>query len=153
MNAPDFDQATDETLHGNEDSADHAAHETDEVAAALNLVSETAAAIEAFKEQSAQALTRAQEVADIVREELRRSELRANRAEEMVRLAEDQVEQMSAALGHAQEELEALRSQLASKTEELAASERRADNTGIAIERIVDVIRMHLPAKLGVSLE
>ncbi len=56
MNASDLDQATDETIRGNEGSAHQSACENHEVTAALNLVSETAAAIKAFEEQATQAL-------------------------------------------------------------------------------------------------
>ena len=151
MNAPDLNQATDETIGGNEGSARQPARESYDVAAALNLVSETAAAIKAFDEQAAQALMRAHEVADAVKEELGRAELRAERAETMLRLAEAQIEQMFAAVEQAHHELEILRSQLASKTAELAASERRGHDAETAIEQIVDVIRAQLPAKLSPS--
>ena len=116
-------------------------------------MSETAAAIKAFEEQAAHALMRAHEVADAVKEELGRAELRAESAETMLRLAEAQVEQMSAAGEQAHEELKSLRSQLASKTTELAAAERRADHAETAIERIADVIRAQLPAKLSIPPE
>ena len=153
MNASDLDQAMDETIRGNEGSAHQSACENHEVTAALNLVSETAAAIKAFEEQATQALMRAHEVADAVKEELGRAELRAESAETMLRLAEAQVEQMSAAVEQAHEELEWLRSQLASKTTELAAAERRADHAETAIERIAGVIRAQLPAKLSIPPE
>jgi multidrug resistance efflux pump len=73
------------------------------------------------------------------------AELRAERAETMLRLAEAQVEQMSAAIEHAHREIDTLQSQLDSKTAELAASERRADNAENTIERIIDVIRTRPP--------
>lgn len=141
MNSPDFDQATDETMRENNVSTYRPANASDEVVAALNLVSETAAAIKAFEDQARHALVRAQEVADAVREDLGRVELRAERAETMLRVAEAQVEQMSAAIEHAHQEIEALQSQLDSKAAELAASERRADDAEDTIERIMNVIR------------
>ncbi|MGE3264305.1 MAG: ABC transporter permease [Methylocystis sp.] len=141
MNALDFDQAADETIRENDVSTLRPARERDEVVAALNLVSETATAIKAFEEQAAQALMRAQEVADAVREDLGRAELRAERAETMQRLSEAHVEQMSATIEQAHQEIEVLQSQLDSKIAELAASERRADDAEDAIERIMDVIR------------
>jgi septal ring factor EnvC (AmiA/AmiB activator) len=141
MNALDFDQAADETFRESDVSTRQPVPERDEVVAALNLVSETATAIKAFEEQAAQALMRAQEVADAVREDLSRAELRAERAETMLRLTEDQVEQMSATIEQAHQEIEALQSQLDSKAAELAASERRADDAEDAIEQIMDVIR------------
>ena len=154
MNAPDLShQATDEAIGGNEDLARQPARESYNVAAALNLVSETAAAIKAFDEQAAQALMRAHEVTDAVKEELGRAELRAERAETMLRLAEAQIEQMLAAAEQVDKELEILRSQLAAKTAEFAASERRGDDAEAAIERIVAVIRAQLPAKLNVPSE
>lgn len=153
MNAPDFDQAADETIREYDGSTHQPARQSDEVAAVLNLVSETATAIKAFEEQAANALMRAQEVADAVREDLGHAELRAKRAETMLRLTEDHVEQMSAAIEHAHQEIEALRSQLNSKTVELAASEQRADDAEASIERIMDVIRAQLPAKLDVPSE
>jgi hypothetical protein len=58
---------------------------------------------------------------------------------------------MSAAVEQAHHELKTLRSQLVSKTAELAASERRAHDAVTAIERIADVIRAQLPAKLSPS--
>ena len=154
MNAPDLNhQATDKAIGGNDGLARQPAHESYDVAAALNLVSETAAAIKAFDEQAARALMRAHEVADAVKEELARAELRAERAETMLRLAEAQIEQMLAAAEQADKELEILRSQLAAKTAEFAASERRGDDAEAAIERIVAVIRAQLPAKLNVPSE
>ena len=151
MNAPDLNHATDETIGGNEALARQPARESYDVAAALNLVSETAAAIKAFDEQAAQALMRAHEVADAVKEDLGRAELRAERAETMLRLAEAQIEQMFAAVEQAHHELKTLRAQLVSKTAELAASERRALDAVTAIEKIADVIRAQLPAKLSPS--
>ncbi|MBG0792161.1 ABC transporter permease [Methylocystis sp. H62] len=153
MNAPDLDQAADEATRENESAARQPARESDDVAAALNLVSETAEAIKAFEEQAAHALMRAREVADAVREELDRAEQRAERAEAMLGLAETQVEQMSVAIERAHQEIEVLQSQLDSKAAELAASERRADNAEDAIEGILDVIRARLPAKLNVPPE
>ncbi len=153
MNAPDLNQVSDETMGGNEVLGRQPTRESYDVTAALNLVSETAAAIKAFDEQAAQALMRAHEVADAVKEELARAELRAERAETMLRLAEAQIEQMLAVAEQAAKELEILRSQLAAKTAEFAASERRGDDAEAAIEQIVAVIRAHLPDKLDVPSE
>ena len=100
MNAPDLNnQTTNEATGGNEDLAHQPARESYDVAAALNLVSETAAAIKAFDEQAARSLMRAHEVADAVKEELARAELRAERVETTLRLAEAQIKQMLAATG------------------------------------------------------
>lgn len=153
MNAPDLDQATAEAVRRSEGSAHQPAGESVDIAAALSLVSESAAAIKAFEAQSAQALVRAHQVADAVREELGRAELRAERAEAMLRLAEDQIEQMLAAAEQADKDIETLQSQLAAMTAELAASERRAYDAETAIEQILEVIRTQLPAKLGAPSE
>ncbi len=59
MNAPDLNQVSDETMGGNEVLGRQPTRESYDVTAALNLVSETAAAIKAFDEQAAQALERA----------------------------------------------------------------------------------------------
>lgn len=122
-------------------------------AVALDLVAETAAGIRQSDEQSAHALQRERDIANEIREELGRAELRAKRAEAMVRLAETQIEQMLAAAAQVDKELEDLRSQLAAKTAELAASERRAGNAETVIEQIVDAIRTQLPTKLSISTE
>jgi len=153
MNAPDLDQATAEAVRRSEGSAHQPAGASVDIAAALSLVSESAAAIKAFEAQSAQALVRAHQVADAVREELGRAELRAERAETMLRLAEDQIEQMLAAAEQAEKDIEILQAQLAARTDELATSERRAYDAETAIDQILDVIRAQLPAKLGVPSE
>ena len=61
---------------------------SDLAAVALDLVAETAAGIRQSDEQSAHALQRERDIANEIREELGRAELRAERAEAMVRLAE-----------------------------------------------------------------
>lgn len=146
--APQVDQAADETIR--EYGGSSQSGESDKLVAALDFIAETATTIRQFEEQASLALMRAQEIADVVREDLDRAELRAECAETNLRLTEDQVEQMSAAIEHAHQEIEALRSQLNSKTIELAASEQRADDAEATIEQIMDVIRAQLPAKLDV---
>jgi chromosome segregation ATPase len=126
---------------------------SDLAAVALDLVAEIAVGIRQSDEQSAHALQRERDIANEIREELGRAELRTERAEAMVRLAETQIEQMLAAAEQADKELEDLRSQLAAKTAELAASERRAGNAETVIEQIVDAIRTQLPTKLSIPTE
>jgi chromosome segregation ATPase len=116
-------------------------------------VSEAAAAIRELERESAQAITRARNVANAVKEELEHAETRAERAEEMLRLAEAQVEQMMAAAEQSDKDLEILRSELATKTAELAASTRRADDAEVAMQKIVDAIRTQLPVKLSIAAE
>jgi septal ring factor EnvC (AmiA/AmiB activator) len=131
---------------GMEVNAPQRPHGSDVVASALNLVSETAAAIKEFEGQAAQALARAHGVADAVKEELARAELRAERAETMLRLAEDQIAQMSQEIERTNRELEALQAELSARATELTASEQRADAAEAAVQTILDVIRARLPA-------
>ena len=127
---------------------------SDLAAVALDLVAEIAVGIRQSDEQSAHALQRERDIANEIREELGRAEpRRTERAEAMVRLAESQIEQMLAAAAQVDKELEDLRSQLAAKTAELAASERRAGNAETVIEQIVDAIRTQLPTKLSIPTE
>jgi hypothetical protein len=120
---------------------------------ALNLVSETAAAIKESEEQAAHALLREREIAKEIQEELGRAELRAERAETMLRLAEAQIEQMIAADEQLRGDLEHLQSRLALREAGLAASTRRANEAEAATQKIVDAIRTHLPVKLSVPTE
>lgn len=120
---------------------------------ALNLVSETAAAIKESEEQAAHALLREREIAKEIQEELGRAELRAERAETMLRLVEAQIEQMIAADEQLRGDLEHLQSRLALREAELAASTRRANEAEAATQKIVDAIRTHLPVKLSVPTE
>jgi chromosome segregation ATPase len=112
---------------------------SDIAAVALDLVAETAAAIRQSEEQAAHALVREHEIANEIKKELERAELRAESAETMLRLAETQVEQMLAAAAEAAKEIESLRSELAAKV--------------TAIQTIVDAIRTQLPTTLSVPTE
>ncbi|RNJ50585.1 ABC transporter permease [Methylocystis hirsuta] len=124
----------------------------DDAAAALELVSETAAAIREFEKQSAQAVARAHAAANALKEKLERAETRSERAEAALRQAEAEVEDLAAAIVQTHSDLEMLQSQTAAKEAELAASEQRmkdaecrAENADAAIQRIMDAIRTQLP--------
>ncbi|TLG71250.1 hypothetical protein [Methylocystis sp. B8] len=108
---------------------------SDLVTVALSLVAEAAVAIRESEEQSALALLRERDIANEIKEELVRAELRAERTEEMLRLAEAQIEQMLAAAEQADKELEDLRSQLAAEV--------------AGIQTIIEAIRTQLPTKAG----
>ncbi|MGJ0511287.1 ABC transporter permease [Methylocystis sp.] len=160
MDSLDLDLVTDEIVPRSEDSTTSSPESThlpaqvgDGATAALGLVSEAAAAIRELERESAQAITRARNVANAVKEELEHAETRAERAEEMLRLAEAQVEQMMAAAEQSDKDLEILRSELATKTEELTASTRRADDAEVAMQKIVDAIRTQLPVILSIAAE
>lgn len=127
--------------------------DSDVVTAALDLVSETAAAIRELEKQSAQAVARAHDVANAVQEELERAETRAERAEEGLRLAEATVDELTTVAIQAREEIEALQSQLASTEAELAVAGRRAEDAEAAIEKIVHAIRSQLPANSSAAAE
>lgn len=127
--------------------------EGDEAAAALGLVSEAAAAIRELERESAQAVARARNVANAVKEKLERAEVRADRAETALRLAESQVEELSAAVEQTRNELETLQSQLAAREAEVAVSLRRADDAEAALQRVVEAIRAQLPIKLNMPAE
>jgi chromosome segregation ATPase len=126
---------------------------SDPVTVALNLVSETAAAIRQSEEQSAHALQREREIAREIQEQLGRAESRAERAETMLRLAEAQIEQLMAAAEQMRDDLEHLKSQLAVREAELATSTGRADEAEAGMQKVVDAIRTHLPVKLSVPTE
>lgn len=157
MDSLDLELVTDEIIPRSGDSTTSSPESThlpaqvgDGATAALGHVSEAAAAIRELERESAQAITRAR---NAVKEELEHAETRAERAEKMLRLAEAQVEQMMAAAEQSDKDLEILRSELATKTAELAASTRRADDAEVAMQQIVDAIRTQLPVKLSIAAE
>jgi chromosome segregation ATPase len=125
----------------------------DDATAALGLVSEAAAAIRELERESAQAVARARNVANVVKEKLERAETRADRAEESLRQAQAQIEELSATVEQTRNDLEALQSLLSVREAELAASTRRADDAETAIHRIMDAIRTQLPLKLNIPTE
>ncbi|MGB5087395.1 MAG: ABC transporter permease [Methylocystis silviterrae] len=126
---------------------------SDPITVALNLVSETAAAIRQSEEQSAHALQREREIAREIQEQLGRAEGRAERSETMLRLAEAQIEQLMAAVEQMRDDLEHLKSRLAVREAELATSTGRADEAEAGMQKVVDAIRTHLPVKLSVPTE
>lgn len=119
---------------------------------ALEIVSETAAAIRLLEEQSAQAVARAQELARSVVEKLEMADTR-------VEHLEAQTAQLSEELSWTREQLEMTQNLLGSKEADLArakdeihitqervvAAEQRAIEANASIERIVQAIRTQLP--------
>ena len=129
---------------------------TDDATAALDLVSQAAAAIKELEKQSAQAVARAHSAANAVREKLERAEDRGDRAEAALRKSEAEAAELSAALIQTRKDLEALQSQFAAKQAELIAMEQRAvaaekrgSEAEASVQRIVDAIRTQLPVKVA----
>ncbi len=130
--------------------------------AALDMVTEAAAAIRQLEEQASEAVARARSIADAVVEKLEVANSRADRAERAQRRAEAEAVELGAALNAAREEIESLQMQLAARDSELSATrqraeqaewraddaESRAQEANAAIDRIVDAIRTQLPLKL-----
>lgn len=129
---------------------------TDDATAALDLVSQAAAAIKELEKQSAQAVARAHSAANVVREKLERAEDRGDRAEAALRKSESEAAELSAALIQTRKDLEGVQSQLAARQAELAAmeqravaAEKRASEADASVQRIVDAIRTQLPVKVA----
>ncbi len=137
----------------------------DKATVALEMVSEAAAAIRELEEQSAQAVARAQDIANSIVNQLEAAEARAERAETAQRDAETAVQELSAALARTRSDLEITRRQLAKKSEELTQTEDRlrlaeadargahlrANEAHAKIEQIVDAIRTQLPSRDDLS--
>ncbi|HEY8125859.1 MAG TPA: ABC transporter permease [Methylocystis sp.] len=128
----------------------------DDATAALDLVSQAAAAIKELEKQSAQAVARAHSAANAVREKLERAEDRGDRAEAALRKSESESAELSAALIQTRKDLEGVQSQLAARQAELAAmeqravaAEKRATEADASVQRIVDAIRTQLPVKVA----
>jgi len=128
----------------------------DDATAALDLVSQAAAAIKELEKQSAHAVARAHSAANAVREKLERAEDRGDRAEAALRTSEAEAAELTAALLQTRKDLDALQSRLAAKQADLAAMEQRAQaaekraiEADAAVQRIVDAIRTQLPIKGG----
>jgi len=128
----------------------------DDALAALDLVSQAAAAIQELEKQSAQAVARTHTTANAVREKLERAEERADRAEAAARNSEAEVAELSAALVHARNDLEAMQSLIEATQAELTAMEQRAlaaetraIESDASVQRIVDAIRTQLPVKVA----
>ncbi|MFY9658484.1 MAG: ABC transporter permease [Methylocystis sp.] len=144
---------------------DHEPESGDKAAVALEMVTEAAAAIRELEEQSAQAVARAQDLANSIVNQLEAAEARAERAETAQRDAETAVQELSAALARTRSDLEITRRQLAKKSEELTQSEerlrlaeadgrfahQRADEANAKIEQIVEAIRTQLPSRDDLS--
>ena len=129
---------------------------TDDALAALDLVSQAAAAIKELERQSAQAVARAHSAANAVREKLERAEDRGDRAEAALRKSEAEAAELSAALAQTRKDVEALQAQLAATQADLVAmeqralaGEKRAHESDAAVQRIVDAIRTQLPVKVA----
>ncbi|RNJ50741.1 ABC transporter permease [Methylocystis hirsuta] len=129
---------------------------TDDATAALDLVSQAAAAIKELEKQSAQAVARAHSAANAVREKLERAEDRGDRAEAALRKSESEAAELSAALIQTRKDLDGAQSQLAARQADLAAmeqravaAEKRASEADASVQRIVDAIRTQLPVKVA----
>ena len=129
---------------------------TDDATAALDLVSQAAAAIKELEKQSSQAVARAHSAANAVREKLERAEDRGDRAEAALRKSESEAAELSAALIQTRKDLDGAQSQLAARQAELAAmeqravaAEKRASEADASVQRIVEAIRTQLPVKVA----
>ncbi|ARN81692.1 hypothetical protein [Methylocystis bryophila] len=141
------------------------ASSNDKAAVALEMVSEAAAAIRELEEQSAQAVARAQDLANSIVNQLEAAEARAERAETAQRDAETAVQELSAALARTRSDLEIARRQLAKKSEELSQTEdrlrlseadaraahQRSAEANAKIEQIFEAIRTQLPSREDLS--
>lgn len=130
-------------------------------AVALEMVSEAAAAIRQLEEQSAEAVSRARDLANSIVKKLESTEARAKRAETAQRESEAEVQELSAALARTRADLDTARRELTEKDERLAAAEGRIRSTeaeasdaehrameaNAAIEQIVAAIRTQLPGR------
>ena len=137
------------------------APQSDNATVALEIVSEAAAAIRQLEEQSAEAVTRAREVAASIVKKLETTEARAERAETALQKAEGEVAELTTIASKALHDLETAQRQLSAQDEQLAAAEerllftekkardaeQRATEANSAIERIVDAIRTQLPGR------
>lgn len=131
----------------------------DNTAAALEAVSEAAAAIRLLEEESAQAISRAHDLACAIQTKLQLSESRAERAEATV-------EELSEVVAQTRDELQRLRDQLSAKDMQIAATEERAQRAenrageaeiraseaNSSIARILESIRTQLPDRQQVAL-
>ena len=137
----------------------------DYAAAALEMVSEVAASIRELEEQSAQAVARAQDLANSILEQLESAETRAERAEAAQRESKAEGQELSAALARTRADLDVARQQLAHTGEQLSATEERvrlieaearaaeqqAMEANAKIEQILEAIRTQLPSHKNLS--
>jgi chromosome segregation ATPase len=137
----------------------------DNAAVALAMVSEVGAAIRELEEQSAEAVARAQDLANSILKQLESEEARAERAETAQRETEAAVQELSAALAQTRSDLEITQRQLAEESEELSqtedrlrlaeaearAAQQRATEANAKIEHIVEALRTQLPSREDLS--
>jgi uncharacterized coiled-coil protein SlyX len=130
----------------------------DNTAAALEAVSEAAAAIRLLEEESAQAISRAHDLACSLQTKLQLSEVRAESAEATVA-------ELSEAVAQARDELQRLRDQLSDREAQFAVMEERAQraekragaaeveasDANASIARILDSIRTQLPERQQIA--
>ena len=133
----------------------------DNAAVALAIVSEAAAAIRELEEQSAQAVSRAQDLANSIGKQLESTEARAERAETAQRVSEAEVKELSAAFARTRSDLEITRRQLANKSEQLSqtedrlrlsdaearAAQQRTMEANAKSEQVVEAIRTQLRSR------
>jgi len=161
----DFEHETDEIVSSNDTNeqpskfADESSSLSlgggDGAAAALDLVSEAAAAIRELEKQSADAVARAHKTATALVEKLEFAEARAERGEAALCQAEAEIASLAALLEEGRRDLKTLQADVVAKENALAAAnkraddaERRADDAAAAVQRIVEAIRAQLPVKL-----
>ncbi len=126
----------------------------DSTSVALELISEAAAAIRLFEQESAEALANAQDLASTTQKKLDISDARAERAEATITELGDALAQAHRELEMLQDRLLAKDSQLAAMQERAHRAEKRADRAeqeaaeaNASIDRIVNAIRAQLPAR------
>jgi chromosome segregation ATPase len=126
----------------------------------LAMVSEAAASIRHREQQAASAVARAHDAAKAVKEQLRTSEARVERAETALRQAKAEIAELTSTLAQANKDIELLHSYLAAKDAELAsceqraiAAEQRGGDAELAIQRIVEAIRREFSVSAGLALE
>jgi chromosome segregation ATPase len=174
MNLLDVDQLSGEVLlredfgsqaTDSENRQRESLQSNDNAAVALEIVSEAAAAIRELEERCAQAVARAQDLANSIGKELESMEARAERAEAAQRETEAAVQELSAALARFRSDLDITRRELAKKSEELSqtedrlrlaevearAAQQRATEANAKIEHIVEAIRTQLPSREDLS--
>jgi len=170
MNTFDIDRLSTRVIHRTDLNSPPTAPEyleaetpkpSDNTALALEMVSETAAAIRYLEEQSAEAVARARDLAGAVHKKLESTEARAERAETAQREADAEAQELTAALARTRADLDIARQQIADKGERLAATEehlrltevevrdaeQRAKEANAAIEQILGAIRTQLPGR------
>ncbi len=145
-------------LNIDEDAPEHLRQERsaqrDSAEVALEIVSETAAAIRLLEEQSAQAVARAQELARSVVAKLELADARVEHLEaQKTQLSEElswtrgQLQMTQELLGAKETELAQAKEEIHITQERVVAAERRAIEANASIERIVQAIQTQLPGR------